>query len=716
MHGPSQAWFAGCYQLVHSYGMAGVMAACARSELGTVQFSSTCGRFPHESNTLVVQQDFAAALPSNSKLCLRQKTHKSCRREKLICHSQANVVEFGSNERSGVTNTDKLKLLDTNVSLMPLAEFKMSDFELCTNVSVGLAGRGDEVVYEAFVRNPESPLMGSKVVLRQLAGSRAQRWRKHAMQVITKLVRRAVMYQSYATQIFGYILPYGVDKNVLTLVHGHYDDYSLHQWLLCENWLPTLESRLALDEECSRRVGDDRTGGPAISRQLRLIQIVMRDLLIGVNYLHSHGFAHTELRLQNVHISETDRHIKVGLLGNASHFDADPDSKTAKISKKQLCRKQLMIAYDMRCVGIMMARMVIRELMNPAIFEQFKSFLNKGNDPAGLREFLVPILIRNSGVDNIGLQILDRNKGAGWNLLSLMLASKPSERLSCTEALRHPFLCGPKWRVESSINMTRWSIGSAAVRIVEEYIYGAHQRSRLAELIHVLELLNPNSSPECWSQLLTGNWRLLYHTGRQIGLTWRKASPAVLVSDVSFSFSCSNGDLSMASSISFSVMIDKGDWLPDKRGTQGKFEVTSSKLSLQRGERSYTSVLQTKGDDETQETSAARLVEGFYNQVRNKGYDYPKEGKFFRSVSPAAPPSLPIVRLGIEDLEMTMEVDYYGPDSSYPMRSLDELRVQIPPESFDIAKIVCGTYIDARLLVLRGVSGAALFFVRTAVN
>lgn len=28
------------------------------------------------------------------------------------------------------------------------------------------------------------------------------------------------MYQSYATQIYGYILPYGADKNVLTLVHG----------------------------------------------------------------------------------------------------------------------------------------------------------------------------------------------------------------------------------------------------------------------------------------------------------------------------------------------------------------------------------------------------------------------------------------------------------------------------------------------------------------
>lgn len=32
---------------------------------------------------------------------------------------------------------------------------------------------------------------------------------------------------------------------------------------------------------------------------------------IQVNYLHSHGLAHTELRLENVHISPVDRHIKV---------------------------------------------------------------------------------------------------------------------------------------------------------------------------------------------------------------------------------------------------------------------------------------------------------------------------------------------------------------------------------------------------------------------
>lgn len=170
----------------------------------------------------------------------------------------------------------------------------------------------------------------------------------------------------------------------------------------------------------------------------------------------------------------------------------------------------------------------------------------------------------------------------------------------------------------------------------------------------------------------------------------------------------------MASSALFSAMVDKGDWMLDKRGTQGKFEVTSSNVCLQKGERSYTTDLSIVED--SSESSAARLMEAFYNQIKSKGFDYPREGKFFQSISAAAPSTLPVVRLSIEDIDMTMELDYAGPDSSYPMRSLDELRVQIPPESFDIAKIVCGTYIDARLLVLRGVSGAALFFIRSAAS
>ncbi|KAI5561842.1 hypothetical protein BDE02_15G014000 [Populus trichocarpa] len=102
--------------------------------------------------------------------------------------------------------------------------------------------------------------------------------------------------------------------------------------------------------------------------------------------------------------------------------------------------------------------MVLRELMDPLIFMKFKSFLMK---------------------------ILDRNWGAGWNLLSLLLATKPSKRISCLDALRHPFLCGPRWRVAPSMDIIRWDLNSTAVQITEEYIYKQPQ-------FHVLSIEERN--------------------------------------------------------------------------------------------------------------------------------------------------------------------------------------------------------------------------------
>jgi hypothetical protein len=71
-----------------------------------------------------------------------------------------------------------------------------------------------------------------------------------------------------------YVIPF-----ILWQYHG---SFSLRHWLQQSDWLPTLEATLALDEESVRRVGDDTVGGPAVSRQLRITRILMRDLLIGV--------------------------------------------------------------------------------------------------------------------------------------------------------------------------------------------------------------------------------------------------------------------------------------------------------------------------------------------------------------------------------------------------------------------------------------------------
>ncbi|XP_073261000.1 probable plastid-lipid-associated protein 14, chloroplastic isoform X2 [Populus alba] len=494
-----------------------------------------------------------------------------------------------------------------------------------------------------------------------------------------------------------------LDRVSIGLGGRYHGSFSLRHWLQQSDWLPTLEATLALDEDSVRRVGDDTVGGSAVSRQLRITRILMRDLLIGVNYLHSHGLAHTELRLENVHISPVDRHIKVGILGNAADFYEDgPNSSTMD---NNMDRRQMMIAFDMRCVGFMMAKMVVRELMDPLIFLKFKSFLMKGNDPSCLREFLLQILSRNSPSGNVGLQILDRNWGAGWNLLSLLLATKPSKRISCLDALRHPFLCGPRWRVAPSMDIIRWGLGSTAVRITEEYIYKQPQRNRLSYFIELMEMLNAHSRPKNWLELLPGKWRLLYCTGRQIGLTLRQPSARVLIGDVYLTINRAsklNTSISFTSDIGFTVMNGR-DWPHDKSGITGKLEVNSL-FRLTSGRRLYlkeekTSEKLSFGQPNNQDSLAQKL-----------------SAKKWRKLVPHKefPSSLPVAKLVSADIEVTMSLgDNLNQNDVTPSNIVHELRVQVPPEMFDLSRLVCGTYVDSRLLVLRGVNGSALLFTRS---
>ncbi|KAK9094122.1 hypothetical protein Scep_025591 [Stephania cephalantha] len=585
--------------------------------------------------------------------------------------------------------------------LGPVLKFKMSDFVICDRVSIGLGGRGDELVFEAMVKDPDSPLYNSRVVLRRYTSSQAKRRGKRAIEVLKRLARRKLLYLSYSMQVHGYVAPStsSDQNNAFTLVHGYHGSYSLRHWLQLSDWLPILEGTLSLDEERVRRVGDDTVGGPAISRKLRLIRVLMRDLLIGVNYLHSHGLAHTELRLENLHISPLDRHIKVGILGNASDFyENTPNNGT---QDSNVDRRKMMIAFDMRCVGFIMAKMVLRELMDPLIFTEFKSFLNKGNDPSCLREFLLPILSANSPSGNPGLQILDRNWGAGWNLLLLLLATRSYDRISCLDALRHPFLCGPRWRVDPSIDIIRWGLGSTAIRITEEYIYGHQQRSRLAHFIELMEMLNPHPKPKNWLKFLPGRWRLVYCTGRHVGLTLRQPPTRVLIGDVRLNIARTPGKgspFNITSDINFRTMNGL-NWPHDKKGASGYLQVNSS-FRLMAGKREYLA-----------EEKAKR-------KHTSRPFDEPaqKSPRKWRRTSPFKdiPSSLPITKLAVDEIELTLRLDdpaLHKVDSAQVV--IEEVRVQVPPEMFDVSKLVCGTYIDSRLLILRGMNGSALLFTRS---
>ncbi|GAB4826232.1 Probable plastid-lipid-associated protein 14, chloroplastic [Ancistrocladus abbreviatus] len=655
------------------------------------------GRFSTNSSTRQIKPAFVAPIGTRPF----DQFHRRCL--KITCKASRSTVSSTESEESGPIG-QSVSLED---ELGPVTKFEMSDFVVSDSVSIGLSGRADEVVFEAVVKNSNSPLHNTRVVLRELTSAQAQRRGKRAIEVLRKLARRRLLYHSYSMQVHGYVnTQRSGNSGSFTLVHGYHGSFSLRHWLQQSDWLPTLEATLALDEESVRRVGDDTVGGPAVSRQLRLIRILMRDLLIGVNYLHSHGLAHTELRLENVHISPVDRHIKVGILGNAADFYENSANSSALNS--DVDRRQMMIAFDMRCVGFMMAKMVLRELMDPLNFMKFKSFLMKVNDPSCLREFLLPILSENCPSGNAGLQILDRNWGAGWNLLALLLATKPSERISCLDALRHPFLCGPRWRVESSMDIIRWGLGSTAVRITEEYIYGRHQRGRLAQFIELMEMLNPHSKPKSWLGLLPGKWRLLYSTGRHIGLTLRQPANRVLIGDVHLTVTRTsnlNTTFTFTSTIGFKVIIGQ-DWPHNKAGIAGNLRIASL-FRLRAGRRLYIKEEEATGKFfPTQSNNASSLIQKF-------------SGRRWRKAVPfnEIPSSLPVAKLLSSEVDMAMSLDDpLSSDVNAASRVLREVRLQIPPEMFDVSKLVCGTYVDSRLLVLRSVNGSALLFTRSCAD
>ncbi|KAL9250781.1 putative plastid-lipid-associated protein 14, chloroplastic [Drosera capensis] len=237
------------------------------------------------------------------------------RRGGVRCNASRRSAVLGDNgEVSGSMEEE-----EEDEELGIATRFEMDDFDVSDRVSIGLGRRADEVVFEAIVKNSNSPLHNTRVVLRELTNFQAQRRGKQAIEVLRKLARRRFLYHSYSMQVHGYISTPSSGDSGSFMYHG---SFSLRHWLQQSDWLPTLEATLALDEEPVRTLGDDSVGGPAVSRQLRLICLLMRDLLIG-------------------------------------------------------------------------------ELMEPSHFTKFKIFLMK---------------------------ILDRNWGAGWNLLALLLATKPSQR------------------------------------------------------------------------------------------------------------------------------------------------------------------------------------------------------------------------------------------------------------------------------------------------
>lgn len=211
-----------------------------------------------------------------------------------------------------------------------------------------------------------------------------------------------------------------------------------------------------------------------------------------------------------------------------------------------------------------------------------------------------------------------------------------------------------------------------------------------------------------WLEFLPGKWRLLYCTGRHIGLTLRQPPARVLVGDVHLTIvraTKANTSLLLTSDIGFGVMMGQ-DWPHDKTGITGKMEINSL-FRLAAGRRLYLKEQKTTGRLSLSQSNARNsLVQKLSGRKWKKALPF-KE----------IPSSLPVAKLVSSDIEVTMSLDDPLNQNVDTARNVvQEVRTQVPPEMFDLSKFVCGTYVDSRLLVLRGVNGSALLFTRSSVN
>lgn len=161
----------------------------------------------------------------------------------------------------------------------------------------------------------------------------------------------------------------------------------------------------------------------------------------------------------------------------------------------------------------------------------------------------------------------------------------------------------------------------------------------------------------------------------------------------------------MTSDIGFTVMLGR-DWAHDKAGTSGKFQVLSVS-KLRAGRRLY---IKEESINRSPHSHSPDIQDSIMEKLSSKKW---------RKIMPIKklPSSLPVAKLVPGDIEMKMSLDEpLSRDVKMAQNVIREVQMQIPPEVFDLSNIVCGTYVDPRLLVLRSVNGSALLLTRSPVN
>ncbi|GFR46678.1 hypothetical protein Agub_g8295 [Astrephomene gubernaculifera] len=267
--------------------------------------------------------------------------------------------------------------------------------------------------------------------------------------------------------------------------------------------------------------------GPA--REAVTVKEAMRQLLAAVAACHANGIVHRDIKPANAIISSRDRKLKLIDLGAAADLRIGinyvpneylldpryappqqyimstqtphpPPKPVAAFLSPVLWAMERPDRFDMYSCGVTMLQLVFPHLRNDNTLCAFNKRLQdlKWDLAAWRREEAARLAsgaAKGQQGDSLatGFAALDAEGGAGWDLLSRLMAYTPADRPSAAEALAHPWLSSAPGRAASRQGSltaaAEAAVGSAAAATSAALSNAGRSLGRAAEVANMTEAI-----------------------------------------------------------------------------------------------------------------------------------------------------------------------------------------------------------------------------------